>query len=67
MTREQVIEWAKAANFVDQDDAELWADELTELCRLAREDMREECAKACEVTLTGGLAAYARAIRNLEV
>jgi hypothetical protein len=78
MTREQAIEWAKQTGLMDHDDADLWADELTDLCRLAREDMREECAKVCDdrhsywyfgdgADSTSGPKECAEAIRNLEV
>ncbi len=60
MIREQVIEWAKQASI----PTKYWNDELHELCRLARRDMREQCAKTVE-RLAG--KTYAEAIRNLEV
>jgi hypothetical protein len=86
MTREQVIEWAKNSDYKVGYLGAMYNDpislhRLEQFARLAREDMREQCAKVCD-----GLAkawkpeaercytqddqcaeACAEAIRNLEV
>jgi hypothetical protein len=50
MTKEQVMEWAKQTVIKEWSgtDSPEFIDGLVELCQLAREDMREECAKACK-------------------
>jgi hypothetical protein len=71
MTREQVIEWANKAEAHADSLRQItgWTDAYeAELCRLAREDMREQCAKVCADF--GGFKdghSCAEAIRNLEV
>ncbi len=54
MTREQVINWAKQSLLMEEADAEsndkflIAFALLIAFARLARENMREQCAKVCE-------------------
>jgi hypothetical protein len=52
MTREQVIELAKQAGLFPSELGALSSRHL-EMLRLAREDMREQCAKVCELKVCG--------------
>ncbi len=59
MTREQVIEWAKQAGLPAFRG--LRFSQYEHLCRLAREDMREQCAKVCDHTANKKWAAFKHA------
>jgi hypothetical protein len=80
MTREQVIEWAKQCEYTVGYLGAMYNDpislqRLEALARLARADMREQCAKKCESLGWGNCkdvnpragTTCAEAIRNLEV
>jgi hypothetical protein len=58
MTHEQVIEWANQCGFLGLDISE---DALIGFARLAREDMREQCAKVCDHTANKKWAAFKHA------
>jgi hypothetical protein len=62
--KEQVAEWAnKAGGF----HLETFEQFFFELCRLAREDMREQCAKFVETKAWPSGEYLAKQVRNLEV
>jgi hypothetical protein len=70
MTPTTLVKWAEEVGLSTVSMGDLLAFE--KLCRLAREDMREQCAKVCEMlpfndNHDDAMQVCAHVIRNLEV